>query len=87
MIEPEHRDHCHGCGIALAPIDPDDPDDFGELCVDCRAAHPLPARHRRSAGDSGRTLGGDPTASTKAADERIAIKRLADVQLRLFVEV
>ncbi len=87
MIEPQQRDQCRGCGILLAPIDPADPDDFGELCVGCLAAHPLPTRRRRSAGDSGRTLGGDPTASTQASDERIANQRLADPQLRLFVEV
>jgi hypothetical protein len=86
MIESQQRDQCRGCGILLAPIDPADPDDFGELCVFCLAAHPLPARHGRSAGDSGRTLGGDPTASTKPSDERIGIKRLADPQLRLFVQ-
>ncbi len=86
MIEPEHRDHCPGCGIALAPINPDDPDDFGELCAACLAAHPLPARRRRGAGDPARLAGRDPTARTKASDEGIRVKHLTDPQLRLFVE-
>jgi hypothetical protein len=52
MIEAQQRDHCPGCGIALAPIDPDDPNDFGELCAACLAAHPTrAARRRRTAGD------------------------------------
>ncbi len=87
MIEAQQREHCPGCGIALAPIDPDDPDDFVELCVVCLAGHPTRAARRRyRAGDSGRLVGRDPTARTKASDERITVKRLADPQLRLFVE-
>ncbi len=85
MIEPQQRDHCPGCGIALAPIDPDDPDDpddFGELCVVCLAGHPTrAARCRCTEGDSGRLVRRDRTARTKGS-----VKRLADPQLRLFVQ-
>jgi hypothetical protein len=82
MIEAQQRDHCPGCGIALAPIDPDDPDDFGELCVDCLAGHPnRAARRRRTAADSGPLVGRDRTARTKGP-----VKRLGDPQLRLFVQ-
>jgi hypothetical protein len=81
MIEPEQREHCPGCGIALAPIDPDDPDDFGELCVVCLAGHPTRSARRRRTAGSGRLVGRDRTARTKGS-----VKRLADPQLRLFVQ-